>query len=872
MSEKGIAAESGDTTATHLLDQAETARAQGRPPAYAVALGYMALHAALADGSTHAETLARVHLFLSEVSGEIGYRGFERVHARAAWRAAQSAPQDEKIDTAPIQMRLAEALRQNGDPLTAERILEGTVAELDRRQSANKLELARALVMLADTSAERGGAEGIADAEKHLDRALALLDSVPGGLTAVPELQAVQARLLLEARRRLPPDLTTSLDARILPLAERMLRLLLMQSNGYSFTLCVQVVRDLATVLRLSGEPGKLVEAHNLLSEMFDEETKRQRLDTDTVFGMVLVAAKGGNKDAVRTLCRITFGRDLLALSEQAELNTEGDTLAYAARLGSRTMTCLSLLARDGMGEAATVQLMLDMAIARKASVADAELAFSRSWRAVDDPGFAAAGATLAAARDRLAVMLREGEYRGIGALEQEVESRQQILSTESFYRRFRQSDSTQRSQVERFLRGLLNTGDSWSAVKQAGVSEESPPNWQDVAHNLQSGSVLVEFVRIEKYDAVADAFPGDAEYSALILRPDGNVIGVSLGDAAPIEAALRSGLAAMRGHPIDTSDTQMKAMARLYELVWAPIAPAIGSVRRVVISPDGALGLCPFAALVDGSGRFVIEQRTPLEQPIDLHQVFSARDLLMSRGAAVTTSEPVVFADPDYGEGKLGRLINAGHEATLVAAQLGVKEPILREKVTLSAFKALHSPLILHIITHGTPLETRAPTSIGDVAKEDRLAAQTILGRHLLTLSSAGLALTGFNRLDDRANGEGVLTPAEASELDLRGTELVVLAACDSGSGEPVASEGILGLPRSFYEAGARTVITSLWELKDVEAVEQMRTFYGLYLKNHDPVAALNDMQRDRIKRLRRDIQKAPPALWAPLIVQGRG
>jgi len=52
------------------------------------------------------------------------------------------------------------------------------------------------------------------------------------------------------------------------------------------------------------------------------------------------------------------------------------------------------------------------------------------------------------------------------------------------------------------------------------------------------------------------------------------------------------------------------------------------------------------------------------------------------------------------------------------------------------------------------------------------------------------------------------------------------VLTACDSGSGDPVAAEGILGLPRSFREAGARTVVMSLWQLRDIEARKNVTTF----------------------------------------------
>ena len=117
---------------------------------------------------------------------------------------------------------------------------------------------------------------------------------------------------------------------------------------------------------------------------------------------MVLIAAQLGNRDMLGDLCRMSLKQDLHALEEQAELSTEADALAYAARLSRRTMTCLALLTRDGLSEPTTAQQVLDIAIARKAFVADAERVFWRKWRAIDDQAFAAAGAALVTRLARL--------------------------------------------------------------------------------------------------------------------------------------------------------------------------------------------------------------------------------------------------------------------------------------------------------------------------------------------------------------------------------------------------------------------------------------------------------------------------------------
>jgi len=307
-------------------------------------------------------------------------------------------------------------------------------------------------------------------------------------------------------------------------------------------------------------------------------------------------------------------------------------------------MTCLALLTRDGLSEPTTAQQVLDIAIARKAFVADAERVFWRKWRAIDDQAFAAAGAALVTARNRLGTRLAASKYDGIATLEEEVEARQQILATNSFYRHLQESDPAQRQKLERFLRGLLDTGSPWSAAKQADVAAEPMPNRNDVARQLREDTVLIEFVRVETYDPIADSFPGDARYWALVLLRGGDVSGVDLGEAAQIEAALKAGLAALRRpDPLDATP-QIKAMKHLYRLVWAPLALAVGEAKRVVLSPDGALGLCPFAALVNEAGQSVVERH-------DLQQVLSARDLLPSPEKIVVPSAPVIIANPEPGD-----------------------------------------------------------------------------------------------------------------------------------------------------------------------------------------------------------------------------
>src|SRR5262245_40575698 len=113
-----------------------------------------------------------------------------------------------------------------------------------------------------------------------------------------------------------------------------------------------------------------------------------------------------------------------------------------------------------------------------------------------------------------------------------------------------------------------------------------------------------------------------------------------------------------------------------------------------------------------------------------------------------------------------------------------------------------------LHLATHGyfqPPAPKRPGDRLEDLFRFDQSREMRIAVRNPLLLS--GLVLAGANLAPDR----GTLSAQEASALDLRGAELVVLSACDTGLGKVADGEGVLGLQRAFQMAGARTVVASL-------------------------------------------------------------
>ena len=91
----------------------------------------------------------------------------------------------------------------------------------------------------------------------------------------------------------------------------------------------------------------------------------------------------------------------------------------------------------------------------------------------------------------------------------------------------------------------------------------------------------------------------------------------------------------------------------------------------------------------------------------------------------------------------------------------------------------------------------------------------------------------------------DGILTAEEVQSLDLRGTDLVVLSACETGLGEGEYGQGVMGLQRAFQAAGARAVVASLWKVDDAATTVLMEQFYtNLWSKKMPKLEALRQAQ----------------------------
>jgi CHAT domain-containing protein len=310
------------------------------------------------------------------------------------------------------------------------------------------------------------------------------------------------------------------------------------------------------------------------------------------------------------------------------------------------------------------------------------------------------------------------------------------------------------------------------------------------------------------------------------------------------IDAQVHQGL---RASAEQLSDSQA-IWAKLSTQVLKPLLPQLSGSRQWFLSPDGELNRVPFAALPAPH-----QPSTPLAQVVQLRLLTTGRELLRLQQPSPEGSAALVMANPTYDRPSVKTAPSAkpDAESTLAqrrSAELNSKqwkplpaseregqqvakllntELISGKEASVTALKWQQSPRVLHIATHGFFVaDPDAKPSEAMQAIQEDLPLLRSLRQEDPQLRS-GLVLAGANQPDLDPKDDGYLTAAEALNLNLKGTQLVVLSACSTGHGDVRTGEGVYGLQRSLTVAGARSTLLSLWKVDDAATAEFMARYY---------------------------------------------
>ncbi len=410
----------------------------------------------------------------------------------------------------------------------------------------------------------------------------------------------------------------------------------------------------------------------------------------------------------------------------------------------------------------------------------------------------------------------------------------------------------------------------------QARIARSLPPlSFEDGARFLAQveqhlgDETLVSISAYTRFDFASQQFGARHYLGARAGR--GQLQVADLGTTAALDA-LGGRLRADLAHPPSKgAATAVPASARaIHDALLKPLFGTRGARGSHVADLDGGVALLPLEALADGRGRYLIDDS-------EWRYVSSARTLLQDGAAPAHSGKSVVLADPAYdlqdaaaavgapgrgavsGGRRFARLPQAAGEGGAVAAALrrtsGEVTLHTGAAATVEALMGLHSPRYLHVVTHGF-FDEEAGVLREEVDGNDGqryIVDSNVSGR------SSGLALAGANR-----DATGILYAAQLRQADLTGTELAVLSACDTSVGAVRPGEGVDSLRQALEIAGARSMVTSLWAVPDLETRTMMSDFYDALATGAAKPAAL------RSAKLRIRQRQAHPFYWAAFVVTG--
>jgi CHAT domain-containing protein len=425
----------------------------------------------------------------------------------------------------------------------------------------------------------------------------------------------------------------------------------------------------------------------------------------------------------------------------------------------------------------------------------------------------------------------------------------------------------------------------------------------EKVAAALPPNTVLIEFAKVEILNFKTKWV--SAHYLVFLVHAGkGNSVDlIDLGDAYRVDKAVAEFKKEIGTKLKTNGEIAIELSREIYELVFEPIKSELGNVKEIFISPDGNLNLIPFEVLQGPDGRFLIEDYT-------FNYLSAGRDVLAFGEIKDQGSKVLLIGDPDFDLGAkekesiliklaleedkeerikrsrdmrrlhFNRLPGTREEVKSIKKILGEEEvelytgkeaveEVLRQKV---------APRILHLATHGfflSDLELSYPLeeimfrgiSIPLTASGKRVPVKNPLLRSGIALAGANAAL----KSGGAEKSDGIVTAEKILGMRLRGTDMVVLSACETGLGEVKTGEGVFGLRRAFAQAGTKSMVMSMWSVPDRETQELMIQFYrNVQSGKMSRSQALRDAALKEMKIVKKRYGHASPLFWGGFVFMG--
>ena len=366
---------------------------------------------------------------------------------------------------------------------------------------------------------------------------------------------------------------------------------------------------------------------------------------------------------------------------------------------------------------------------------------------------------------------------------------------------------------------------------------------FRDFAARLPADTVVLDYILMDRTIVVL-AFTRTRTEIALI-RYDRRVFNQRARD-----------IARRLGDPNSSVPEINRRLRRIGDILLGPVRPLLAGKRRVLLLQDGTMNLIPFGLFSESETGY----RPMIEDKI-IQVVPSLRFLVRTseRRAASGTRGLFAVGDPAY-------------KGSYSAAGLSQEEmqQVSRGSAYLKYFARLP----------GTRKEVRGigalfrgesvQTLFGPQATESAIKTAKLDGFRYLHLATHGILggeVPGIGEpalvFADEKQEDGLLKASEASRLKLN-ADMTVLSACNTGTGQFVVGEGVLGMSRAFLLAGSRSVVVSLWAVSDEATARLMTRLYRYRREGRSGAEALRLAALDIRKR------QPHPIFWAPFVMVG--
>lgn len=272
-----------------------------------------------------------------------------------------------------------------------------------------------------------------------------------------------------------------------------------------------------------------------------------------------------------------------------------------------------------------------------------------------------------------------------------------------------------------------------------------------------------------------------------------------------------------------------------LYKILIAPLEAKLSNINRVIIIPDDELNYLPFEALADGNGTYLIEK-------FSIQYLYSTALLGLSENARKTKEILAFapFASQGYSDTKGNKFSKLPASKDEVSGLQG--KIFIDSSASKSNFLLLSNRYgIIHLATHANADNEKPLQSF----------------------------IAFYQQPDSNAQDNKLFTQ-EIYNLNLDSTELVILSACETGTGKLVKGEGLMSLSRAFAYAGCPNIITSLWKAEDKTTAYIAKKLHYFLKKGYSKDKALQLAKLDFLKSDEIDPRLKSPNYWAHLIFIG--